>query len=316
MNLSQGYSPAPTCAPSRAAILSGLHPALTNYTHVTGSNIPAQRKSNEFHEPFLGAYYDLSHPTIADVLAKNGYTTLHSGKWHTGLNSSAFGFQHSNQSRGAHSGMGDRRKDFATATDEKFPLSKEKYAPFSEKFPNGISYPYDEVTESALKFVQDHKEKPFFLNLCHWMVHWPALTRNGELLEYYCDKMGQPFPPKEGAMTKEGQNNPYFAAMVTTVDWSLGRIMHMLETTDDPRHPGKKLVETTYFFFTSDNGGACIRGQEILSSNAPLKHGKKYVDEGGIRVPMVITGPGIAAGSHSDELINQLDFFPGKSNNG
>ena len=92
-------------------------------------------------------------------------------------------------------------------------------------------------------------DQPFFLYLAHWMVHWPAMTRNGELLEYYCDKLGQPFPPKKGQQSKPGQNNPYFASMVSTVDWSLGRIVDYLEKTDDPRNEGKKLIETTYHDF-------------------------------------------------------------------
>lgn len=118
------------------------------------------------------------------------------------------------------------------------------------------------------------------------------VTRNGELLEYYCDKFEQPFPPQKGAMTLPGQQNPYFASMVTSVDWSLGRVIDFLKKTDDPRSPGKKLIETTYLFFTSDNGGAEIKGKEILSDNAPLKYGKKHPEEGGIRVPMVVAGEG------------------------
>jgi len=310
MNFPQGYSPAPTCAPSRAAILTGLHPAFTNYTHVTAAAIPDQKPDNEFQEPFLGSYFDLSHPTLADVLKKNGYTTGHTGKWHAGLNASAYGFDFVNQTRGFHRGMKDRTKDFSTPKTKGYALSKEKYPPISDDKPEGISYPYDELTDASLKFIQENKDQPFFLNMCHWMVHWPMLTRNGELLEYYCKKMGYPFPLKPGDMKEEGQRNPYFGAMVTSVDWSLGRIMHLLKTTDDPRQPGKKLIDTTYLIFTSDNGGALIKGREILSDNAPLKNGKKRVDEGGIRVPMVISGPNIAHGSKSSELINQLDFFP------
>ena len=310
INFSQGYSPAPTCAPSRAAILSGLHPAATRYTHVTASLIPQQHPSRKYQEPFLGAYFDLDHPMLSEALKNNDYVTGHYGKWHTGLNATAYGFDHVNQTRGVHSGMKDRTKDFPTAEDDRWPLSKEKYPPYSEQFPDGISYPHDELTESALEFIANHKEQPFFLNLCHWMVHWPVLTRNKELLQHYCTKMGHPFPLEPGAMTLEGQQNPYFASMVTTVDWSLGKLMHYLEQTDDPRHPGSKLIDTTYIFFTSDNGGVETKGSEIISDNAPLRYGKKYTEEGGIRVPLVIAGPGIAPGSESHEPINQLDFFP------
>ncbi|MDA7917010.1 sulfatase [Akkermansiaceae bacterium] len=310
MNFTQGYSPAPTCSPSRAAILSGQHPAQTRFTHVTLDNRKDAKKTERLIPPYLEKQYDRNHLTIANALKANGYRTGHSGKWHIGLSSASYGFKVVNEDRGIHRSVPDRTTGFATPEDTKYPLSKEKYPPFSEKKPEGISYPYDEVTESAIKFIGESGEQPFFLNLCHWMVHWPAMTRNGELLEYYCDKLGQPFPPKKGAMSLPGQNNPYFASMVTSVDWSLGRVVDFLEKTDDPRSPGKKLIETTYIFFSSDNGGATKHGKETLSDNSPLKYGKTHAEEGGVRVPMVITGPGIEGGTQFDGLINQLDFFP------
>ncbi|CAA6676309.1 MULTISPECIES: sulfatase [unclassified Lentimonas] len=310
MNFTQGYSPAPSCSPSRAGIITGQHPAKIGMTHVhLGAMTPA-RKSESLIAPYLQDPLDLNLLTLADAMAANGYRTGHSGKWHVGLNAASYGFEVVNQERGPHRGMDDRTKGFATADDKQYPLSKEKFPPLSDKKPEGISYPYDEVTESAIQFMDQSGDQPFFLNLCHWMVHWPVLTRNGELLEYYCDKLGQPFPPKPGDMSLPGQQNPYFAAMVTTVDWSLGRVVDYLETTDDPRNPGKKLIETTYIFFTSDNGGAEKHGKEVISDNAPLKYGKTHTEGGGVRVPMVISGPGIAHASQFDGLVNQLDYFP------
>jgi arylsulfatase A-like enzyme len=261
-------------------------------------------------EPYLDAHAPLDALTLATALGQNGYRTGHVGKWHVGLTSAHYGFDFSHEDRGVHRGMADRTRDFATADDKTYPLSKEKYPPVSAAKPAGISYPYDGVTETALKFMKESKSEPFFLYLCHWMVHWPVLTRNGELLEYYCDKFNQPFPPKPGDMRLEGQQNPYFAAMVTTVDWSLGRVVDFLKRTDDPRNPGKKLIETTYIFFSSDNGGAERHAREIISDNAPLKNGKKYTEEGGIRVPLLIAGPGVPAAGQYDGLVNQLDFFP------
>ena len=111
-------------------------------------------------------------------------------------------------------------------------------------------------------------------------------------------------------MTLPGQQNPYFASMVTTVDWSLGRVMDYLKNTDDPRNPGKKLIETTYIFFSSDNGGAEKKAKEIISDNFPLKYGKTNTEEGGVRVPMVVAGPGVTKSSRFDGLVNQLDYFP------
>jgi arylsulfatase A-like enzyme len=221
MNFTQGYSPAPTCSPSRAGIITGQHPAKIGMTHVTLARLQDGGEGDRLVEPYLQEPLDLNLLTIADAMKANGYRTGHSGKWHVGLNAASYGFEVVNQERGPHRRMDDRTKGFATDDDEDYPLSKEKYPPFSDKKPKGISYPYDEVTESALKFIGDSGDKPFFLNLCHWMVHWPALTRNGELLEYYCDKLGQAFPPKPGDMTLPGQQNPYFSSMVTTVDWIL-----------------------------------------------------------------------------------------------
>lgn len=122
--------------------------------------------------------------------------------------------------------------------------------------------------------------------------------------------MRQPFPPPVGDMILPGQQNPYFAAMVTSVVWSLGRIVNFLKATDDPRSPGKKLIETTYIFFSSDNGGAEKNAKEVISDNYPLKYGKTYNEEGGVRVTTIISGSGIPAASQYDGMINQLDFFP------
>jgi len=312
MNFSQAYSPAPTCAPSRGGLLSGQHPAKTNLTHVTGGIIPraVNRRSK-----LIGPYYNehLSHETLtlAEALRDNGYKTGHVGKWHLGKQASNFplknGFDFSFDGRGIHSSAKDRSKEFDSPIH---PLSKEKYAPFSKKNPKGISYPLDDVTENALSFVNNNKDEPFFLYLAHWMVHAPIVTKNKALLEYYTDKLGVPFPTTAAPFTTPGQTNPYYGAMVTTIDWSLGRLVSLLENTDDPRNPGKKLIETTYVFFTSDNGGAVKKGKEIVTDNAPLSESKGHVEEGGIKVPMVVTGPTLAKNVTHNGLVNQLDYYP------
>jgi len=197
MNFTQAYSAAPTCAPSRAGLITGQHPGKLRYTHVTFDNLPKNRPTEEFSDPYLGAHLQMDALTLATALKGNGYRTGHVGKWHLGLSSSLFGFDFSHEDRGVHRKTADRTKDFSTADDPKYPLSKIKYPPVSPKKPDGISYPYDGVTESALQFIEESDDQPFFLYLAHWMVHWPAMTRNGELLEYYCDKLGQPFPPKK-----------------------------------------------------------------------------------------------------------------------
>ncbi len=310
MNFSQAYASAPTCSPSRAGLLTGQHPAKIGMTHVYLGSTVTKGQPQLYNPPYLNAHLDRNLLTMGSAMQQNGYKTGHVGKWHVGLSAAEYGFDFVDHTRGVHRGMKDRTTGFPTASDKQYPLSKQKYPPISEKNPKGISYPYDQVTESALKFMDDNKGEPFYLNLWHWMVHWPVLTRNGELLEHYADKMNFPFPLKPGDMTQQGQKNPYFGAMVTTVDWSLGRVVDFLEKTDDPRHPGKKLIETTYIIFTSDNGGAEQKGAETISDNYPLKYGKQHTEEGGVRVPMVVAGPGISANSQFEGMVSQLDYFP------
>ncbi len=315
MNFTQAYSSAPTCSPSRGGILSGQHPAKTKLTHVAGAMLPTQSVKNKLVSPFYKDHIPDDALTIAGALRANGYRTGQIGKWHLGEFEeqvpTSIGFEYAFRDRGVHRGMDDRTKDFATSDpNDKYVLSTEKYPPVSDKNPEGISYPKDLVTDSAIAFISGSHDQPFFLYLAHWMVHYPTVTRNRALLEYYCDKLGIDFPEEDVPVTTPGQTNPYYGAMVTTVDWSLGRIMDLLETTDDPRNPGKKLIETTYIFFTSDNGGAEMHATEVITDNFPLDQGKKHVQEGGIRVPMVVTGPTITAGTEFNGLINQLDYFP------
>jgi len=319
INFTNGYSPAPTCAPSRCAILSGLHPTKTGITHVNGGGMPkASSKRSSYMAPFFGGGLDVEHFTVAEALKMNGYRTGHVGKWHVGHdeahNSKNQGFDFAHESRGAHNGPkkpDNRLTKFATHDeDDNYRLSDEKYAPFTKDAPNGISYPYDEVTENALKFIDESKNEPFFLYLAHWLVHAPIHTKNRELLQYYSDKLGVDFPTKDIPVTTKGQTNPFYGSMVTTLDWSLGRVVDLLKTTEDPRNPGKKLYDTTYIFFSSDNGGVEKANGDVVTDNFPLDEGKKYAQEGGIRVPMLISGPNVTSGRVYDGLVNQLDFFP------
>ncbi|MGJ8630574.1 MAG: sulfatase [Glaciecola sp.] len=311
MLFTQAYSPAPTCGPSRAGLLTGQHPAKTRFTHVNGNRLPSSSSNQKMIAPFFINTLPEGDIILSEALQQNGYRTAQVGKWH--IHGPKSGFDVAYTKRGAHSQLDDRSKDFSGyGKKEKFPLSKELYPPFSEKHPQGIPYPYQPVTEEALTFIRDSakQSQPFFLYLAHWMVHYPIVTRNRDLLEYYTDKLGIDFPKDKSDITTPGQTNPYYGAMVTTVDWSLGRVVDLLKSTDDPRNPGKKLIETTYIFMSSDNGGAEDRRREIITDNAPLDKGKKYAQEGGVRVPMVVRGPNIKAGTQIDNMVSQLDYFP------
>jgi arylsulfatase A-like enzyme len=305
----QGYAPAPTCAPSRCAIMSGNHPARAQKTHVVGGNPPAAPANARLITPWYSGRMPENELTLAKILRQHGYATGHTGKWHMAKDHYAFpgpldqGFEftsHRNgfDARGVQSGMNNRLEGFATdKPGDPYRLDAE-------------GFPTDPVTTAALDFMAANKEKPFFLYYATWLVHTPIQSRSKALLEKYCRKLGVDFPSDPGAWTLEGQRNPYYCAMVETLDHYVGQLVECLETTDDPRNPGHKLIDNTYIFFTSDNGGMESSANENITANTPLDRGKMSPKEGGVRVPFLVAGPGIPAGRESDVMVNGLDFYP------
>ena len=304
----QAYSPAPTCAPSRCAIMSGNHPARAQKTHVVGGAppTPINAKSSRIMSPWYSGRIPADEMSLAKALKANNYTTGHSGKWHMAISHKAFpqpedlGFDYTRSDRG----VANRIRP--TVMSE-----------FSTNDPND-KYPIDEngfvvnpTTQDALNFLKEAKDKPFFLYYAEWLVHGPIQTRNRRLLDKYSAKLGVEVPhdPKYGKGS-EGQNNPFYCSMVEEFDNYVGQVVHYLKTTDDPRWPGHKLFENTYFIFTSDNGGMEKEPTGTVTDNYPLDRGKISAMEGGTRVPLIITGPGIKAGVQSDVMANGLDFYP------
>ena len=300
----QAYSPAPTCAPSRCAILSGVHPARAQKTHVRGGAPPAPRS---IRNPMMDPWYSGRMPedtfTIARALKADGYYTGHVGKWHIAIDHKAFpqpkdvGFDFTRSARGAHRSMKNRLEGFATSEEgDPFRLDE-----------NG--FPFHQNNEDALDFIREHKAEPFFLYYATWLVHSPIVTRNEALLRKYEKRMEVSLEDLNTTAVA-GQKNPFYGAMVESLDYYVGQVISYLETTDDPRWPGHKLSENTYLIFTSDNGGMEGGRGERYTDNNPLDRGKISAKEGGTRVPLFITGPGIAKGVQSDVMVNGLDFYP------
>lgn len=200
--------------------------------------------------------------------------------------------------RGIQRGIKNRLQEFATdQPGDPFRLDAE-------------GFPTDSVTEGALKFMETNKDKPFFLYYATWLVHTPIQSRSKALLDKYAQRLGvDPANPKSWS-GGVGQKNPFFCAMVETLDHYVGQLVNFLETTDDPRNPGHKLIDNTYILFASDNGGCEGSHGEVITDNAPLDKGKTSPREGGVRVPFFVAGPGIPAGKESDVMVNGLDFYP------
>jgi uncharacterized sulfatase len=303
----QAYSPAPTCAPSRCAIMSGNHPARAQKTHVVGGAPPTPNHKLAWSmiAPWYSGRMPANEMTIARVLQENGYVTGHSGKWHMAIDHKAFpqpedqGFDWTRSSRGARSGMSPNRLiNFAThQSEDPFKLDQ-----------NG--FPFHQTNEDALTFLRQNNANPFFLYYATWLVHTPIHTRAQDLLKKYCEKLKVEYPTNPKEWTLEGQRNPYYCAMVEELDYYIGTVLHYLSETDDPRWPGHKLEENTYIIFTSDNGGMEGHAKEVITDNYPLDKGKISAMEGGTRVPLIIAGPGIQSGVESDVMVNGLDFYP------
>ena len=303
----QGYSPAPTCAPTRCAIMSGRHPAVAQKTHVVGGNPPTpyNKTAHPVMDPWYSGRMKLSEVTIAEALQGNGYATGHTGKWHMAIDHNAFpqpedqGFTFTRHDLGESRAMRPHRlTGFATnKKDDPYKLDE-----------NG--YPRDQTTIDAIEFIAKNKENPFFLYYAAWLVHTPIHSRSKDLLKKYCDKLGVDFPVDPVGWSLNGQQNPYYCAMVEMFDAYIGQIINYLEETEDPRWPGHKLIENTYIILTSDNGGMEKVPGEIITDNYPLDKGKINAKEGGVRVPFIITGTKIKANQKSNVMVNGLDFYP------
>ena len=300
----QAYSPGPVCSPSRAAIISGIHPARAQHVGVAGGNPPRpHNKGSRMITPWDRGSLATNLVTMAAALQHQGYATGHCGKWH--LNKGAHpqptdvGFGWSRDNHGVQHPMKPHRLTGFASHDEGDPYRLDD---------NG--FPRDQNNEDALAFVRENKERPFFLYYCTYLVHTPIHTRSRVLLDKYIEKLGVELPDKPEEWRQGGQTNPFYCAMVEQLDYYVGQLIASLAKTDDPRWPGHKLSENTYIIFTSDNGGMEGTPEQIITENAPLDEGKLHLQEGGVRVPLIIAGPGVAAGVHSDVMVNGLDFYP------
>lgn len=278
MRFTSAYTCGPNCQPTRAALMSGQYGPRTGvYT------VGATTRFDTTRRPLVPVenvtQLPLDRVTLGDAMKKASYATALFGKWHLGQQ----GKYHPSE-RGFDSAITSMGKHFNFATQPKV------------DYPKG-AYLADWLTDNAVKFIETNKEKPFFLCLHHFGVHAPREAKP-ELIERFKRKP-----------VLVGHNDPTYAAMIYSVDESVGRVLAKLDEL--------KLSANTLVIFTSDNGGvggyveAGVKTKEGITSNAPLRGGKGMLYEGGVRVPWIARWPGkVKAGVTCEEPINSVDLYP------
>jgi arylsulfatase A-like enzyme len=285
MRFTQAYASCAVCSPTRAAIMTGKAPARLHITDwIPGEPAP---KNSKFLLPDWQQHLPLEELTIAEALKKLGYTAGYIGKWHLG--GPAFYPQHQGFDLNIAGG------DIGHPASYFWPYGE---ADNSHRVP-GLAeaggrqgeYLTDRLTDEALRFIEANLDRPFYLQLAHYAVHAPLMAKQADIDE---------FADRPGA---NGQSNAVYAAMLKSVDESVGRVLHKIESLN--------LAGRTVVIFTSDNGGAVHFGKPPATSNAPLRLGKGYAYEGGLRVPLLVRVPGVTrAGAVCDLPVISHDFFP------
>ena len=311
MKFTNAYAACPVCSPTRASIMTGKYPARLHTTDWFGAPQPTTvGKHWTKNKPLLPAAYEenlpLSEITLAETLKKNGYSTFFAGKWHLG-----------------------ESPDF-WPEKQGFDINKGGYTAGSPKG-NGYFVPYanprltdgppgenltDRLACETVAFIDQHKAgpgrrsgvpvRPFLAYLSFYSVHTP-LQAPPALVDKYTEKKRKlGLDDKWG---KEGNNKvrlnqclPVYGAMVESMDGAVGKVMAALKANH--------LDQETIVVFMSDNGGLST-AEGHPTSNLPLRAGKGWLYEGGIREPMVIYWPGVTKGGQvSDQVVISTDFYP------
>ncbi len=287
------YSASPVCSPTRASIMTGKHPARLNITDWIPGLDPQNRAllgPKDLHN------LPLEEITVAEKLKESGYNTFYIGKWHLG-------------SEGYY--PEDNGFDINIGGFEKGSPMGGYYSPYKNpKLDDGPKGEYltDRLTNESIKLIKGHdKNKPFALFLSFYNVHTP-IEANKKHIDYFSKKISEMDnnevrTKSEGdAITRLNHTNPEYASMVYAVDENVGKLIKSLKDSD--------LYENSLIIFTSDNGGLSTLKKIAPTSAYPLRAGKGWLYEGGVRIPQLIKSPGNNKNIIINDITASYDLFP------
>lgn len=271
MRFTNAYAACPVCSPTRASIMTGKYPARLHLTDFIAGN---NNDNYPLSQPDWQKFLPLEEITFAEILKESGYNTALFGKWHL--------------------------------SKEKMPPGSLPFNPdkqgFDESFvthkPSGNmiqlwqdaeidAHNVDTITSLAIDFLERNKTNPFFLFVSHNTIHDP-LKEKAETIQKYKNFKG----------SEEPENHPVIAAMIERLDNSCGTIFNKIKELG--------LEENTVVIFFSDNGG-----KDTYAAQTPLRAGKGWLYEGGIREPLIVKWKNkVSPGTVSEALISSIDFLP------
>lgn len=298
MRFTNAYAACPVCSPTRASIVTGRYPARLRITDW----IPGRQASRgpDPSEELLGPGFrnelPLTERTIAEALKEGAYRTFFAGKWHLG----GAGFYPEKQgfdTNIAGAEFGWPRGGYFSPYDN----------PKIQDGPEG-EYLTDRLTAETIRFIESNRDRRFFAYLSFYTVHNPMQAKE-PWIEHFEEKRaalersaGPRFLPEGWKQARQVQDHAVYAAMVHSLDENVGRLMDALEELD--------LTGKTVVIFMSDNGGLST-AEGSPTSNLPLRAGKGWLYEGGIREPLIVRYPGlIEAGTSCETPVISTDFYP------
>jgi len=298
MIFTDGYAACQVCSPSRASILSGKFTARHGITDwigaPTGEDWRKQGRSNQLLPPDYVHALPAEYTSLAEAMKEAGYLTFFAGKWHLGGKGS-WPEDHGFDINKGGWDVGSPRGGYFAPWEN----------PNLESGPDGENLSM-RLARETVDFIRENKDTTFFAYLSFYAVHGPIQTSQEKWEKYRrkAEEMGiaeSGFEMGHFLPIRQVQDNPIYAGLVETMDDAVGKVLDVLDELG--------LDENTIVIFTSDNGGVAA-GDAFATSNKPLRAGKGYQFEGGIREPYFIKVPGLGNGQKCSTPVSGTDFYP------